>query len=248
MVALFFIDLARCKLSRMNKMTLVLLPGMDGTGALFEPFIAALGNEFNVRVVTYPITGALGYAELEAIALASLPEGEPFVILGESFSGPIAVSLASAAGENLKALILCCTFVRNPRPVASILRGLVGILPVAVAPVNFLSHLLLGRFSTSALRETLAKSLRHVSPSALRARLKAVIDVDVSKKLATVSVPILYMRASQDRLVPASASALVSSLRPNTQVVELNAPHFLLQAVPEEAVKVVCVFVRRAMG
>lgn len=230
----------------MTKMTLVLLPGMDGTGALFEPFIAALGNEFNVRVVTYPVTGALGYAELEAIAQTFLPADEPYVLLGESFSGPIAVSLASFAGSNLKALILCCTFVRNPRPAASIFRGLVGILPVAFAPVNALSHLLVGRFSTGALRVTLAKSISQVSPSALRARLKAVLDVDVSRKLATVRVPILYLRAAQDRLVPASASALVSSLCPNAQVVELDAPHFLLQAVPAEAAKVVRIFAGQA--
>jgi pimeloyl-ACP methyl ester carboxylesterase len=230
----------------MTKMTLVLLPGMDGTGALFEPFIAALGNEFNIRAVTYPVSEALGYAELEAVAQTFLPIEEPYIILGESFSGPIAVSLASAAGANLKALILCCTFVRNPRPATSILRGLVGMLPVTFAPVNILSHLLLGRFSTSALRAALAESLRQVSPNALRARLKAVLSVDVSEKLATVRVPILYLRASQDRLVPASASALVLSLRPNTQVVELDAPHFLLQAMPVEAAKAVSSFVHKA--
>jgi pimeloyl-ACP methyl ester carboxylesterase len=229
----------------MTKMTLVLLPGMDGTGALFEPFIAALGNEFNIRVVTYPVTGALGYEELEAIAQTFLPVEEPYVILGESFSGPIAVSIASLGNPNLKALILCCTFVRNPRPAASILRGLVGLLPVALAPVNVLSHLLLGRFSTSVLRAMLAESLRQVSPAALRARLKAVLGVDVSQKLATVRVPILYLRASQDRLVPAGVSGLVSSLNQKTQVVELDAPHFLLQAIPFEVVKVVRNFVHK---
>jgi pimeloyl-ACP methyl ester carboxylesterase len=220
-------------------MTLVLLPGMDGTGALFEPFIAELGNEFNIHVVTYPVSEALGYAELEAIAQTFLPPDEPYVILGESFSGPIAVSLASLAGANLKALILCCTFVRNPRPVTSLLRSMVDVLPVMLAPVNILSHLLLGRFSTSMLRATLAESLRQVSANALRARLKAVLNVDVSKKLATVRVPILYLRASKDRLVPASASVLVSSLNQKTHVVELDAPHFLLQAMPAEAAKVV---------
>jgi pimeloyl-ACP methyl ester carboxylesterase len=226
----------------MTKMTLVLLPGMDGTGVLFEPFIAALGDEFSIRIVTYPLTGALGYSELEVIAQTFLPEEEPYIILGESFSGPIAVSIASLGDPNLKALILCCTFVQNPRPAASMLSSLVDILPLAFAPVSVLSQLLLGRFSTSALRVTLAESLRQVSPDALRARLKAVLCVDVSKKLATVRVPILYLRASQDRLVPASASELVSSLRPNTQVVELKAPHFLLQTIPVEAAKVITNF------
>ena len=68
-------------------MTLVLLPGMDGTGILVEPFVAALGSQFSVTIVRYPITEALGYAELEAVARAALPTDGPFVILGESFSG-----------------------------------------------------------------------------------------------------------------------------------------------------------------
>jgi pimeloyl-ACP methyl ester carboxylesterase len=227
----------------MTKMTLVLLPGMDGTGILFESFIAALGNKFNIRVVNYPVSGALGYAELEAIAQKFLPLDEPYVILGESFSGPIAVSIASMRNQNLKALILCCTFVQNPRPGTSILRGLVDVLPVAFAPVNVMSYLLMGRFSTSELKAMLAESLRQVSPAAMRARLKAVLKVDVSEKLVSVRVPILYLRASQDRVVTASASASVLSLQPNTQVVELNAPHFLLQTKPAEAAEAVCEFV-----
>ena len=65
---------------------LVLLPGMDGTGELFAPFIAALGSQFPVTIVRYPETQALDYAGLEAVARALLPVGSPFVLLGESFS------------------------------------------------------------------------------------------------------------------------------------------------------------------
>jgi hypothetical protein len=34
---------------------------MDGAGKLFEPFVAALGGEFQVKVVRYPNAEALGY-------------------------------------------------------------------------------------------------------------------------------------------------------------------------------------------
>ena len=98
---------------------------MDGTGYLFEPFIAALGSEFQIVRVAYPNADALGYSELEAIARAALPAG-PYVLLGESFSGPIAISLAASAPDQLKGLVLCCTFARNPRPFFSGLRSLVG--------------------------------------------------------------------------------------------------------------------------
>jgi pimeloyl-ACP methyl ester carboxylesterase len=232
----------------MAKLTLVLLPGMDGAGTLFEPFVAALAGEFNVTVVAYPPNEPLGYPELESVARASLPTSGPYVIVGESFSGPIAISLAASGASNLKALVLCCTFVRNPRPALSAALPLVGILPVPLAPVAALSHLLLGRFSTGTLRSALARALKQVSPSALRARLKAVLSVNVSETLSTVRVPVLYLRAAQDRLVPPSASALVAALSPGAEVVEFEAPHFLLQVVPAEAARVVGAFVRRAQN
>ena len=128
--------------------TLILLPGLDGTGTLFDAFVAALGTEFNVKVVSYPTTEPLDYSELEAIARSALPAEGPFVILGESFSGPTAVSLAASSSSQLKGLVLCCTFVRNPRPVFAIFKPLLGLLPIAFAPVSILIRLFLGRAST----------------------------------------------------------------------------------------------------
>ena len=229
-------------------MTLVLLPGMDGTGQLFAPFVAALAREFSVRVVAYPTAAPFGYDELESVARAALPAEDAFIILGESFSGPIAVSLAASGSPGLKGLILCCSFVRNPRPVFSGLRSLVAVLPLALAPVGLLGRLLLGRFRTSALQASLAKSLSQVSPVAIRARLQAVLSVNVSAKLSTVKVPVLYLRASRDSVVPASASALVAKLCPHTRVIELEAPHFLLQAVPAKAAQEVGAFAREVQN
>ena len=225
-------------------MTLVLLPGMDGTGQLFEPFLVALGREFSVKVVRYPTAEPLGYAELEAIARAALPAEGPFVILGESFSGPIAVSLAAAASPQLKGLVLCCTFVCNPQPLFSWLRSFVGFLPVASAPIGVLSHMLLGKFATAELRQALARAMSQVSPSALRARLASVLAVDVSSKLAAVKVPTLYLRALRDRVVPVGASQRVLELNPQVRIAQFEAPHFLLQAAPVEAAHAVGGFIR----
>ncbi len=125
--------------------TLLLLPGMDGTGDLFDAFIAALPSAIDVVIVRYPRCEPLGYAELQALARAALPEKGPFVILGESFSGPIAISLAASAPSQLKGLVLCCSFARNPRPRLSALRPLVEVLPIGWAPLRLLGHLCLGR-------------------------------------------------------------------------------------------------------
>lgn len=46
----------------------------------YKPFVEMLGVGFNVKVVRYPATEAMGYAELEAVARAELPTEGPFVI------------------------------------------------------------------------------------------------------------------------------------------------------------------------
>ena len=90
---------------------LLLLPGMDGTGRLFAPFLEAIGPAVDVQVVRYPGNGSSGYEGLVELARAALPTDGDFFILGESFSGPVAISLAAAHPPGLMGLILCCTFV-----------------------------------------------------------------------------------------------------------------------------------------
>ena len=223
--------------------TLILLPGMDGTGLLFEPFLAALGGEFDVEVVRYPADKPLNYAELEVIARAAIPPDGPVILLGESFSGPIAVSLAASMGSRVAGLLLCCSFVRNPLPALSGLRGLVDALPVARIPVRLLSYFLLGKFSSSAQRAALAAALSGVIPEVMRERMRAALSVDVSAKLGQLKIPLLYMQATRDRVVPHTAADLVMTLAPHTRKFEFDAPHLLLQTVPQEAVRVVVDFV-----
>ena len=48
----------------MEKLTLVLLPGMDGTGILFEPLLDVLPSSLQPHLVRYPSTRPLGYRAL----------------------------------------------------------------------------------------------------------------------------------------------------------------------------------------
>jgi pimeloyl-ACP methyl ester carboxylesterase len=227
---------------------LVLLPGLDGTGLLFANFAASFASHVKIIVVSYPTDAALGYSELEPIARAFLPKDQPFFLLGESFSGPIAISIAASHPPGLLGLVLCCSFARSPRPSLSVFRPLLSLAPVAALPLALLSFLVLGRFSSTALRRSLAESLAQVSPSALRARARAVLSIDVSASLSSVDVPVLYLRASKDRLVPESAPQTVVALSPDTKVVEFSAPHFLLQVLPSQAAATVREFMGSGRG
>jgi pimeloyl-ACP methyl ester carboxylesterase len=98
-------------------------------------------------------------------------------------------------------------------------------------------------FHDAVLREELAKVSAKVSPATFQARLKAVLAVDVSQKLSRVKVPILYLRAANDLLIPPSASAIIKRLAPQTEIVEIKAPHLLLQIAAREAALKVQMFI-----
>lgn len=209
---------------------------MDGTGELFGPFIAALGGEFDVRVVRYPPGHCGGYEGLEEIARAAIPRDQPYVLLGESFSGPIAISIAASAPGQLLGLVLCCTFARNPRPALAVLKPFLKAVPLNSLPAGWLV--------ARQMRAAFERALDQVTTQALSARMRAVLDVDVCDRLESCGVPILYLRATRDRLVPRAAASLIASIKPATRVAEFDAPHFLLQTVPERAAREVGAFVR----
>jgi pimeloyl-ACP methyl ester carboxylesterase len=219
--------------------TLVLLPGLDGTGLLFDDFVAELGPDFETIVVRYPLDRALGYTELEAIARASLPKDRPFVLLGESFSGPIAISLAASHPPGLVALILCCSFARYPRRSLRLLRPLARIVPVKGRIVSWLRGMVSPQSISTALQEKLARVNAQVSDAALRARIRALLHIDTRPLLREVHVPILYLAASGDGVVPFRACNEICECVPQARVEKFNSPHFLLQAVPKAAAPVI---------
>lgn len=223
--------------------TLVLLPGMDGTGILFEPFIAALGEGLSVAVVSYPTSGdSQTYACLQGLAAESLPPDGPLVLLGESFSGPIAISLAAAHPKRVVGIVLCCTFVRNPRPGFRWLSGLASA-PMPLPPSAILNAMLFGRFATPKLIRMLRDALTKVQPAVMRARLRAVVSVDVRAQARVLEVPVLYLRGTRDRLVPPSAMVEAQQHCRNMDVRLFDAPHCLLQVAPEEAAATVTDFI-----
>ena len=173
--------------------TVVILPGMDGTGIGLTDFVAALAPELEAIVVTYPNDRPMDYAGHEVVARASLPVDRPFVLLGESYSGPIAISIAASAPPGLIGLVLCCSFARNPRQVLSWSRRLVQFVPTRI-PAALPCWFLLGRFSTPRLENAIAQVLAQIAPDAFRARLTSIIDVDVTARLVDVRVPVLYLR------------------------------------------------------
>jgi pimeloyl-ACP methyl ester carboxylesterase len=215
--------------------TLVLLPGMDGTGIFFEDFAVAIQYDFKPVIVRYPNDPSLGYAGLEPIVRAALPQDQPFLILGESFSGPLAISIAASNPAGLLGLILCVTFARNPHPLLPLVCAILKPLPAWRVPRFIQQPNLFGRFNSPYLGAKLREVRSRVSQRTLKARLEAVASVDVSEKLRRVSVPTLYLRGRHDRVVSRASVDYIRKIHPNVEIAELDAPHLLLQTVPQAA-------------
>lgn len=210
--------------------SLCILPGLDGTTRMLQGFMAAVQPSFAaVEAVAYPTAVVLGYRELETIARDALPQHSPFVLLGESFSGPIAIAIAADPPPNLISLVLSTTFARAPVPLLAPFAGLTQFAPVRMVPIAALSAMLLGRWSTPALRHELGSALSEVAPDVLRARAAAAMRIDVSDRLAQITVPTLSLMAKHDRLLGAGAGRQLIDSIADIRSVALDGPHLLLQ-------------------
>lgn len=225
-------------------MRIVLLPGLDGTGLLFERFVAALGD-FPAQVVSYPSSRAMDYAGHEAFVREQLPRNEDFLLLAESFSGPIGISIAAAPPPGLRGLVLCATFASNPRRLFGPLNGLVRMLPAPKLPSRWAEPWLYPGRGTPELRRWHADAMRRVTARAIRARVAAILAVDRRNLLKDIRVPMLYLRANQDRIIPRAAGLAILNLRPDIRLAKFDAPHFLLQTEPVACAAVVLDFIAR---
>jgi pimeloyl-ACP methyl ester carboxylesterase len=213
---------------------LVVLPGLDGTATLQSAFVSAVDSAFeSVTVVSYPADRILDYSELEMLARAALPHGVPFVLLGESFSGPIALSIAADPPPDLVGVVLSTTFARSPVRLLSPLASFTRFAPVRTLPLSFLWWWLLGRWTTPQLESSLKDALLSVAPAVLRSRAAIALRVNVASRLRDISIPMLYLRATEDRLLSRSAGHQIRSVASNVRSIDIDGPHLLLQASPQ---------------
>jgi pimeloyl-ACP methyl ester carboxylesterase len=213
--------------------TALILPGLDGDASLRQDFAAKLAPDFDSSLPGYPPGLAGGYPGFLELAETALPRDRKFVIVGESFSGPLAIQLAAARPPGLAGLVLCASFAVHPLSSLGAITPVLPALPPRMLPDAALRYFLLGRWSTPAHLARLRDSIRRLAPSALRARLVAAASVDCRPLLARIEVPILCLQATGDRVVRASAARALKAHCPAVEVRRVEGPHALLLTSPE---------------
>jgi len=234
-------------------MRLVLLPGLDGTGELFQSFLKVLPSSLRPQVVSYPTEQYLTYKELVFLVQSVLPPKEPFVLLGESFSGPLSIKVAALSPPNLRAIILCASFVSNPVPpsltwMASFPMPILSLVGHFSVPDFFVRFFAAGMDSPQDLIDLFRYVKKKVRPEVLAERVRAVQEVDAREALKSCSFPILYLRAKQDRLISSKCIDEVRDIKPNITVVEIDSPHFILQRKSQEAAAAIVHFLEMLSG
>ena len=213
---------------------LVLVPGLDGTGLLFAPFLKAWPGA--ATVVSLPPDSALGYEGLLTFLRSSLPDNEPYVLLGESFSGPLVLRIAAAQPPGLLGLVLCVTFARNPLgPFGGLARLLARPRLLSRIPRPLLRRQLLGREDTPELIALLQESLQQAPVQVIAARVRALTRVDATPELRACRLPLLVLSARADTVVPARCTAHILRHAAQAEWREFPGPHLLLQTRPEPA-------------
>ena len=223
--------------------TLLLLPGLDGTGLVFEPLLEHLPSTIDPVIVRYPGDTPMSFQEHIDFAGARLPDDKPFVLLAESFSGPIALQLLAEPPANLVGVVFVATFERYPKP---FLLDLARLLPQGPLLRLFATSLLCRFFCLgSADRQALAlfqKALASVKLSALSQRLKILAELPPPPE-TSFSGPCLYLQASHDRLVPERAATRLQRHLPQMQLERIPGPHIILLARPEEGARAISNFI-----
>lgn len=223
---------------------------MDGTGELFAPLAAALPGDIQPHPIAYPTDRALNYAQLVDLVLPQLPRDTPYVILGESFSGPVAIGLAHRRPPALAGVILCVTFARSTRPkmpqlpIPASWGAAFTIWSLKVSRAAWVWRLLLGADFSPERHRMIQGAVDRNTPAVLASRIHAMSTVDVTDEVAEISVPVMYLRARQDRIVPRKAGEHIVAANTSVRVRELDGSHFLLQAHAAESAAVIAAFCR----
>jgi pimeloyl-ACP methyl ester carboxylesterase len=222
---------------------LLLVMGQDGSMTWWDPsFLSLLAQHYQVTIFDLP---GIGYSAPPASPLTldlmaddtagliqSLGLQRP-TVLGWGLGGAVAVLLAERHPGSLGSLVLADAAIdgrRSALPAAAILRrlGTVWVTPTSLAGVMFSPlHHLEQAYWLHSLTSLAPDPVTHPAIAA-EARLVAGLATTSSivSELATISVPVLVVAGSADRIVPPADSSIIAARIPGARHIEYRGADF----------------------
>jgi pimeloyl-ACP methyl ester carboxylesterase len=194
----------------------VIAPALPGFGGSDGPAL---------RDITMP-----QYARQVGRLLDVLGVEQPAFVVGHSFGGGVAISLATARPERVRSLTLLNSVGGAPGSRSGLLDQ--SWLRWMLGTVSELRPQDIARSTPGMLRDFVPNLLRKPLTCALTAKLALTVDLAAeAEQLVAAGVPVLFFWGDDDRLMMPGALAAVAGALPNEVV---QGRHGWLLAKPEE--------------
>jgi pimeloyl-[acyl-carrier protein] methyl ester esterase len=215
---------------RFVRADVVLLPGLHGSRALFSSFVALAPAWANCLPLALPTVGGQSFDELVDAILPELRSLEGFVLLGESFSGPIAARLSARLGQKVALLVLCNPVVEMSVRVPE---GFLASIAASSWMPAWGASMALSGGDMAVVRAALDE-VRALPKGILAQRLAAVYSATEEDLASHLAPPFLTILGTSDSLVPPPRSRAFFSRVPESTVAEIEGPHLIVQTRPVE--------------
>lgn len=227
-------------------MKIILLPGLDGTGRLFDKLTQYFPESVDTEVISYESLEGVTYIE-QGEELAKRLENTDIYIVAESYSGRVAYEIYKLVGSRVKGIVFLASFISAP----SLLSKLAGFLPVSLLSANFLSKKLLYLFGFSLMGSQklvypVFASLQSADKRKLKLRLCNIGGLSKQQKI--VACPVIYIRPSRDLLINTRAVRYIDSMCISFTKIEVEGGHFIAQSKPDVCAKIICNTFNEASG
>lgn len=215
-------------------MKIIILPGLDGHPALRDAFIAALALDFDADCFHYPRDRS-DYQNMLLWVREKLQTVDGnYILIAESFSGPLAHLLATDPPPGLRGIVWVGSFITPPRRLPAFIAHLAKFIPLS-AP-GFRHSLIwvgFGRWGNTSARKDLLTILKTLPKHIIVKRLQQVLRYrpDLDRKYST-GLKLFAISAQYDSLL--SRRTRKGFRHQNIPLCILPGPHFLLQAMPVE--------------
>lgn len=205
------------------------LPGLDGTGHLFGRCLGLIEPSHKCVVVRYPVDAHTLYDLVDVVKRAIEIVERP-VIVAESFSSAVLLRLLTEMPGSIRAAVFVAGFAATPH--RRLLRA-GAYVPERVARMatrTLVRHFCLNGESDFTLCDEAMEVIAQVPHLALVRRMGMLRDMGDERIEALI--PTLALNASRERVIDQNSRAAILKRLPRTKAVEIDGPHFLLQAAP----------------
>lgn len=208
--------------------TVFLVPGIDGTAELFYRQIPLLAERFNVVAFPLPNKRMASLDDLVSDFAQLIHETSPgpVILCGESFGGALSLSLGLRHPELVEALVIVNSFpYLDNRVQLALAPRVTRLVPWVAMPFirRFTEHRI---HSAHTLDDDLAEfrtRMRSVERDGYVRRLELLRDYDIRSQLGRLTMPVLLVAGTDDRLVPSARWAEYMGERiPNANVMMLD--------------------------